>query len=202
MTTFYIVRHGETEWNKLRLLQGKTDSPLTEEGLKQAHESAQFFKSIEFADAFSSDLLRAKRTAEIIAMEHNLAVKTNEFLRERNFGKYEGQHVQIYKQRLREMLTDLTEEQKASLKIDGEVESDQEVITRLLTFLRQTALAHPDKNVLVVTHSGIIRILLFHLGWMNRDQLETIKIKNLATVKLDCDGTEFFIRHTDNIQKE
>jgi len=202
MTTFYIVRHGETVWNKLRLLQGKSDSPLTETGMEQARESAQAFQKIEFAEVFSSDLLRAKRTAEIISLEHDLVVKTTQLIRERDFGKYEGQHVDIFKNRLQEMLASLAEEEKKSFSLDGEVESEADVITRLLTFLRQTAFAYPSQNILIVTHSGIIRMLLFHLGWLNRQEQEEVKIKNLATIQLECDGTEFFLRSTSNIQKE
>ncbi len=201
MTTFYIVRHGQTEWNTLHLLQGNSDSPLTEEGLKQAHQSAKVFQNLEFAEIFSSDLLRAKRTAEIIAQEHNLAVQTNKLVRERFFGKYEGQSVDIYRAKLKMLIEHLTEEEKLSFKLDEDVESDEEVISRLLNFLRQTALAYPDKNVLVVTHSGVIRVLLFHLGWLTREEQESVRIKNLATIQLDCDGTEFFIRNTTNIQK-
>jgi broad specificity phosphatase PhoE len=75
MTTFYLVRHGETDWNKQRIIQGQEDIPLNETGIQQAENAAKLMKSIPFDLAYSSDLMRAKRTTEIIALEHNLAVE-------------------------------------------------------------------------------------------------------------------------------
>lgn len=86
----YIVRHGETEWNVRKLLQGQKDSNLTEKGKEEAERLAKKFKDTPFDAIFSSDLLRAKRTAEILAVEHNLAIQTNKLLRERHFGRLEG----------------------------------------------------------------------------------------------------------------
>lgn len=83
--TFYIVRHGETLWNVKGLLQGIKDSALTPTGEKQARELAAELESVNFDVIFSSDLLRARRTAEIIALERKLAVKTSQLLRERQF---------------------------------------------------------------------------------------------------------------------
>ncbi|CAN5315547.1 histidine phosphatase family protein [soil metagenome] len=202
MTTLYIVRHGETEWNTQKLLQGHTDSPLTEKGIEQAKESAAHFKTLTFDAAFSSDLLRAKRTAEFIALEHNLVVTTTNLMRERNFGKYEGRLVSEFRADLREMITDLSEAEKRNFKLTDDMESDEEVISRLLTFLRQTALAYDGKNVLIVTHSGVIRLLLTRFGYVTQDGLDGLSIKNLAYIKLDCDGSEFFIRDTHNIIKQ
>src|SRR3989344_5835107 len=90
LTTFYIVRHGQTEWNTKGLLQGHGDSPLTYLGVKQAEQIRDELKSIHFDAIFSSDLLRAKRTAEIVALERKIAVKTTQALRERDFGHFEG----------------------------------------------------------------------------------------------------------------
>src|SRR5262245_33677433 len=95
LTTFVIVRHGETDWNKKKLIQGQTNISLNETGEKQAKKIATKFKEINFDLAFSSDLLRAKRTTEIIALEKHLAVETTKALRERTFGKLEGQSSQL-----------------------------------------------------------------------------------------------------------
>ncbi len=86
---FYIVRHGQTECNILRKLQGHADIPLNATGEEEAKELAKQFIGTQFAVAFSSDLLRAKRTAEIISLEKNIAVMTTKVLREGNYGKQE-----------------------------------------------------------------------------------------------------------------
>ena len=75
-----------TEWNEIGLIQGHSDSPLTAQGITQAKELAKKLKNVKFDLIFSSDLLRAKRTAEIIALEHKLFVQTSKLLRERDFG--------------------------------------------------------------------------------------------------------------------
>ncbi len=202
MTTLFIVRHGETEWNTQKKLQGSSDSPLTEKGIEQAKESAAYFKNTKFAAIFSSDLLRASRTAEFIALEHNLLVKTTALMRERNFGKYEGRQVSEFRADLRKMIADLSEVEKKGFKLVEDMESDNEVITRLLIFLREVSLAYDGKNVLIVTHSGVIRMLLTHFGFVTAEGLDGLTIKNLAHIKVDCDGNEFFLRETHNIIKQ
>lgn len=84
--TFYIVRHGETEWNVKGLVQGHTDIPLTKKGKRQARQLAKKLSRINFNAVFSSDLLRAKQTAQLIALEKKIAVKTTQALREETDG--------------------------------------------------------------------------------------------------------------------
>src|SRR3990167_4625255 len=88
--TIYVVRHGESEWNVKGLIQGQSDSPLTQSGERQAFLLAKELKNIKFGAVFSSDLVRAKRTADMIALERSLAIQTSKALIERNFGKLEG----------------------------------------------------------------------------------------------------------------
>ena len=86
LTTIYIVRHGETNQNVKRIIEGHGDTPLNENGEMQAKLISEKLRHVQFDLAFSSDLLRAKRTAEIIALEHNLLVETTRLLRERYYG--------------------------------------------------------------------------------------------------------------------
>lgn len=199
--TFYIIRHGETEWNTQGRMQGHMDSPLTEEGIRQAYARSQSLKDVDFVDAFSSDLFRAQRTAEILAADHNLVVKTNQLLRERCFGSYEGETVQKYQEELRELLEareSLTEEEQFKYKLKEDIESDEEVVTRMLTFLRETAVAYPGKNVLVVAHGGIMRILLVHLGLVFAQKGYGV-VDNLGYFKLESDGSDFTVVETVGI---
>ncbi|KAI9571400.1 phosphoglycerate mutase-like protein [Boletus coccyginus] len=89
----YIVRHGETEWNKIRRLQGHLDVPLNETGLKQATLVAEALKDIPFVRAFCSDLQRASKTAECILQYHSDTVKLqlDESIRERYMGELQGE---------------------------------------------------------------------------------------------------------------
>lgn len=200
-TTFYIVRHGQTMWNKEGKLQGHADSPLTQEGIDQANEVAKKLKHIKFDLAFSSDLFRAKRTAEIIAAEHNLLVKTTHLLRERSLGKYEGMH----KDSLRifdEVVKKLSHQERFENNIDGELESDKEIVTRMTLFLRETAITHQNTTILVASHSGIMRAFLIYIGYGTYDELHHTAIGNTAYIKLTTDGVDFFVKETEGIIKQ
>ncbi|HEX7018289.1 MAG TPA: histidine phosphatase family protein [Patescibacteria group bacterium] len=200
--TFYIVRHGETEGNKQGILQGHNDTPLTEEGIRQAAERSATFKDIKFADAFSSDLFRTQHTAEIVLAERQLAVKTTQLLRERSHGIYDGQKYEVYNQELKELLEAreaLSEEERFRHKIRDDIESDEEIMTRFLTFVRQTAVAYPHQNVLVVTHGGMIKTLLIHLGYVKAAQLHHGSISNLSYLVMNSDGVEFEVVRTEGI---
>lgn len=201
---FYIVRHGETEWNVLKKLQGHADSPLTEKGISDAQVLAKEFSARSFSKVFSSDLLRAHRTAKIIAKEHQLAVKTSQLLRERNFGAFEGKSLEVYLKELQSLLdqkNQLSDEEKIHFKEDPSIESDHEIIQRFTTFLREAAVAYAGKEVLVVSHSGMLKMLLVHLGFATYKELIGHTIKNLGYVVLDSDGVEFFIKETKGIEK-
>jgi broad specificity phosphatase PhoE len=196
---FYLVRHGETEWNAKMLIQGHTDIPLNEKGKIQANTVAKKLNQVKFDKAFSSDLLRAKQTAEILALEHNLSIETTQALRERNFGPLEGGH----RERLREIdiaIKHLSKAEKYSYKHDGLVESDEELMNRFITLIREIAVANPNKTILLTSHGGIIRAFLMRIDPENYPG-EWFNISNLAYVKFATDGVDFEIKETSGIGK-
>jgi broad specificity phosphatase PhoE len=197
-TTFYIVRHGETDWNVQRRVQGHTDIPLNENGEMQAKFFANKLKHIKFDLAFSSDLLRAHRTAKIIALEHKLEVQTTEILREKKLGKFEGQHYDTVSTYFK-LIDSMDQQQRLKHKIVDDAESDEEVINRLFTFLKETSILYPGKNILVVTHGAMLRNALAHLNYTIYDELKTCKISNTAHIELLADGEEAFIKSIDGI---
>lgn len=182
---FYIVRHGETDWNVKGLIQGHSDIELNKKGEKQAKLLKKELRNIKFDIVFSSDLLRAKRTAEIIALEKSLVIQTTKVLRERSYGRFEGKSVDI--------IADIDY---------PDIESDEQIIARFLTFLRETAAANSNKTILVVCHGGIMRVLLSHLGFSERKDPINIQIENGGYINLHSDGIDFFIRDTKGIIKD
>lgn len=200
----YLVRHGESEGNVLGIIQGHADFPLTARGKEQSTLLARSLKGVEFAAVYSSDLSRAKDTAATIASQRKLAVKTTELLRERNFGKYENEATVESQRELIELLQvheNVVTEQRFKQKIAGGIESDEEVVSRFILFLREVAVAYANKNILVVSHSGMIRGLLIHLGHFTYADFEHIKIPNASYLVLESDGVEFFVRETMGITK-
>ncbi len=204
--TFYLVRHGETDWNVKKIIQGHSDNPLNQTGEKQAKELAKKLKNVHFDTVFSSDLLRAKRTAEIIAQEKKLAVKTNQFLRERAFGKLEGKPslwLIAWRKAIKkgiDMLTD--QEKKVLIKEDPEIESDEALMSRFLTFIREIAVAYAGKKVLLVSHGGVMRIFLIKIGYFkDEDESYQHHIKNTAYIVFQSDGSDFVVKEVVGIEK-
>jgi len=199
LTTLYVVRHGQTDWNNKHIIQGHTDIPLNEEGEKQAYELREELKNIKFDKAFSSDLLRAKRTAEIVVLEKGLAVETTKVLRELNYGDFEGTISGDFFKKFDEWRALSEEERKKHEKYESysKVETWDDVSARLITFLRETAVAFRGKTVLISCHGGLIHNLLVHLGYATSDKLK--KVRNTAFIKLESDGVDFFIKEVKGV---
>ena len=205
LTTIYLVRHGETEWNVKKLVQGHQDSPLTAEGIQQGKILGEKLKKVDFEAVFSSDSLRAHKTAQLILLEKKIAIKTTESLRERKFGqKYEGKHSEILNTDIRNYLAKyqhMTNAQRLKIRFTPDMESNEEVLSRVITFLREIAVGFKGKKVLVVTHGGVMRHLLIHLGFGDHNSLSYGAINNNAMVILQCDGIDFFVKETSGINR-
>ena len=140
MTTLLLVRHGETDWNADGRLQGHTDRPLSEFGRLQAQRLAEELEGEQLEAIYSSDLARARETAEIVSERLGLPVELNPDLREKDWGNWEG----------------LIAVERDRVEFVGEsTEAHQE---RMLRALRRISERHPgDRRVLVVTHGGSMR---------------------------------------------
>jgi broad specificity phosphatase PhoE len=140
VTTLLLVRHGETDWNADGRLQGQTDRPLSDFGRRQALQLAEELADEELEAIYSSDLARARETAEIVAKRVGQAVALDPELREKDWGTWEG----------------LTAVERDRVEFVGEsTKAHQE---RILVALRRIAKRHPgDGLVLVVTHGGSMR---------------------------------------------
>jgi broad specificity phosphatase PhoE len=139
VTTLLLVRHGETDWNAEGRLQGHTDTPLNDYGRRQAARLAEELAGDGIDAVYSSDLSRARETAEIVAAHLGLPVVIEPGLREKNWGSWEG----------------LTPMERDATAYVGESTEDHR--DRTLRTLREIAERHPDTRVLVVTHGGSMR---------------------------------------------
>ncbi len=140
MTTLLLVRHGETDWNAEGRLQGQTDRPLSDYGRRQAHQLAEELDGEELEAIYSSDLARARETAEIVGRKLGLPTVLDPDLREKDWGTWEG----------------LTAAERDRVEFVGE--STEAHGDRILDVLRRISERHPgDGRVLVVTHGGSMR---------------------------------------------
>ena len=197
--TLFLVRHGQTQWNVDKIIQGHTNIPLNQEGEKQAHEQRINLKNIDFSKVYSSDLLRAQRTAEILNFERKLSHDISPALRERNFGMYEGRSREEDKSKVFELLN--KNSSHPHLK-ESQVESNESMLERSLFYLKSISKRHFGQNILVVSHGGLIRQILIHLGYAKADDFQPKAIKNLAFIKMECDGMNFLIKETSGIVLE
>lgn len=153
----YLVRHGETLWNKELRIQGHTNSSLTELGIEQAQRVAERLKDIPFDAIYSSDLDRAKKTAEYIHIFHpNLQIIEKYELRERNFGRLEGLTHQDVLDRFPDLYPMVDRGRYDSVIPGGE--SKKHVLTRSLQFFKSLGEKHAGERVLAVTHGGVINV--------------------------------------------
>ncbi len=190
LTTLYIVRHGQSQANLDRVVGGHYDTPLTKTGEDEARNIADELKNVKFDKIFSSDLIRAKKTAEIIALEKKLAVETTEILREQHYGKREGtSQKELFK--LFDSWLNLDHQDRLKKKVDEYAESDEETISRFITFLREVSIAYKGQLLLIVCHAGLMHSFLIHLGIAS---YKTMKyMENTALIKVESDGIEFKI---------
>jgi broad specificity phosphatase PhoE len=155
VTTLLLVRHGETDWNADGRLQGQTDRPLNDFGRRQAHQLGADLEGEELEAIYSSDLARARETAEIVAERLGLPVALDSDLREKDWGTWEG----------------LTPAERDRVEFVGE--STQAHQKRTLRALRRISERHPGGgSVLVVTHGGSMRRVHEHLGLDGRGPFE------------------------------
>lgn len=198
--TIYIARHGETEWNVEHRFQGQMDSPLTTNGLKQAEGLAKELRNFHFDAIFSSDLLRAKRTAEIVALERDLAVTTTQILREQSYGSLEGRLIGEAKAELSEIFEEydkLPDDEKYRYSFVEGMESDEMIASRMITYTREIAIACSGKQILLVCHGSIMSAFLVHIGFGKQDK---VRIANAGYFVLQSDGVDFFVKETSGVR--
>ena len=153
MSYVYLVRHGETDWNRTHRIQGSSDIPLNDTGRAQAARTAALLARRQWDAIYSSPLSRAFETATIIGSAVGLAhlEKVSE-LAERQYGVAEG-------------LTDreLVQRYPGSSAVPGR-ESRAEVAARVMPALLRIAATGSDRRVIVTTHGGVIRTVLLALN--------------------------------------
>ena len=198
---WFLVRHGETDWNVEGKMQGSSDRPLNDTGRKQAKEAASFLKGHNIEAIFSSGLLRAKETAEIIQEQNPAELIIDDRLRERDAGRAEGMLLaEIHKL----FPTFFTYHGKIP---EAENESYKEAEERMWEAVSEHREKHLHKNVVIVSHSGALRALLRKIKNVDPQSFREIKkFENAKPLQLDildepCENCEghFFEQDPDTL---
>lgn len=178
----YIVRHGETLFNYKHLVQGWCDSPLTEKGVMQAKCVGYGLKDIPFQHAFCSTSERTFDTACNIIGEREISLEQRKALKEMHFGSIEGDTMSD------EFMKSMRDE-GGFRKFGGE--SLEEAGKRAVQAWETIAKEHPDENVLIVTHGGVIMngMNMLEPGIVEDMQKKGIYAENCSVSVVDyCDG--------------
>ncbi|MHB9094461.1 MAG: alpha-ribazole phosphatase [Eubacteriales bacterium] len=178
MTRLFLVRHGETEWNKSLRYQGHRDVPLSDEGRAQAQKIALRLSHEKIDAAYASDLSRALETAKAISGCHGLEVTIMPELKETNFGRWEGLTYSEIDKQFHDVMQGWRTNPRDT-KIPGG-ESLGEVADRCWVCLNRIIEENPDRNVLVVAHGGIIRIAVAIVLGMNLNDYWKIRQDNVS----------------------
>lgn len=158
MGTIFLIRHGEVKWNRENSYIGSTDLPLNANGRSQAGLVAECLKHQHVSAIYSSDLIRARETAEIIAARLGLSVNTVPDLREVDYGEWEG----LPESEVRKRYPDIFREWRlnpSGVRIPGG-ETFAELRDRAFPAFCRIAQAHPDENIAVVAHKSTNRVIL------------------------------------------
>lgn len=158
----YVIRHGQTEWNVLKKMQGSVDIPLNEKGLEQARIAKENLHGIEIDMIFCSPLIRARQTADIINTDRKLNIIIDDRLKERNYGEFEGINKQEFDYNAFWAYSKDLKYEKA--------ESVSNFFKRIYDFLDEIKSMYSNKNILIVAHAGVLKAIECYVNGMMRDE--------------------------------
>jgi probable phosphoglycerate mutase len=158
VTTLLLARHGETDWNRDGRFQGHADPPLNEHGRRQAHALADLLADEPLEAIYSSDLLRAQETAQIVAMQRGMEIVLDPQLRERDVGEWSG----LTRAEIDERFPNQIQAWREGRVVVGE--TPEALSERVLAAARRISATHPSGVVLVVSHGGALRMLRHAAG--------------------------------------
>lgn len=181
----YLIRHGETEWNRDGRWQGHADIPLTEHGRRQARALARRLvdEGVRFDHIYASDLSRAFETAKIIAQALEMPLHPLPDLREIDVGSWSGlTRTQIMAQFSGAFETVFHAPDGESREVFGE---------RVAGALLSLAAKHPGATLAIVSHGGVVRSMLHYLYSLNRQGDQPVPLignTSITEVRLDAGG--------------
>jgi broad specificity phosphatase PhoE len=162
-TIIALLRHGKTVWNEAKRIQGHENSPLSEDGTKQVHQWGEFLSTVAIDRIVSSDLGRVQETVAIIQQHiENVPVKFDSALREQSWGEWEGK---TYDELHEHQGEKLVQQVAAGWNFrPPKGESRLEVLQRALPVVADIIDHFPGERILLVSHEGIVKSLLYHLA--------------------------------------
>lgn len=184
MTTFFCMRHGQTDWNQDKRIQGQTDTELNDKGREMAHQWGKSLADNHFDCILSSGLCRAVQTAEIIneylgGIPHHIAVG----LQEQDWGQWTGKTAA----ELGEIRNQVKKQEKRGFEFQPpNGESRDQVLMRTCDALLEFSEDCPEDSVLVITHNGVLKCLTYALSGLEFLPHEKSPIKPYHIHRIEC----------------
>ncbi|MEH6943974.1 histidine phosphatase family protein [Bacillus sp. JJ722] len=202
MLKLYVTRHGETIWNTQKRLQGWKDSALTEKGIHHAKLLGNRLQDIEFQAVYSSPSNRTITTTECILGERKQQILTDDSLREIHMGNWEGKTEDELDEQDVEMYRAFFYEPHRFEATIGESFAD--VQNRVEQFLQRITSENESGNILVVTHTVVIKVLLKHIKNLSLENLwEPPYIYDTSLTVLEIDNGQMkFVMEGDISHRE
>ena len=194
MVEIILIRHGLTLWNRDARIQGISDVELAPEGLRQAELLAKNFPFDKVDAVYSSDLSRAKNTAQFVADKFNLTVQTTAALREVDFGIWEGKYFSELEKYESDKLK-IFHTKPDELKLDG-AETFQQAQARAMNGIKKIAALHEggESRVVCVAHGSINRLILAAILEIPRNNIWRLTQFNTAINILRVDDGNFTVQ--------
>lgn len=178
MTKLYLVRHGETEWNKSGRIQGKTDTELSDEGMKQAQQLAKRLVAEDINFVYSSSLKRAFKTAEIIIENRKCGIVKSDQYHEICLGPWEGMTINDIIEKYGEHYR-VYREDPANFKLPG-AETFMDLSDRTYNAIKEIVSSHKGSNILVVSHGTAIKAAIIKILGIDIINYNKFKIDNAS----------------------
>lgn len=190
-TRLCLIRHGETAWNAERRIQGQLDPPLNSLGIAQARAVANALRGEAFAAIYSSDLQRARHTAELIGHVLHLPVQLQPELRERHYGRFQTLTYDEARSRYPADYARFEARDIDFAPLEGE--SLRTFAQRVVGCAEAIASLHAGRQVLLVAHGGVLDILYRRATGKKLDSVRDFEIPNAALNWLHANGREWSI---------
>lgn len=187
----YIIRHGETDWNKDKRLQGQSDTELNEYGVKLAEITSEALKDIKFDHIFSSPLKRAYRTAKILRRDRDIEIVTDDRLKEIGFGINEG----VPASQITEDFHYFFDAPERYVPAQGG-ETYEHLCSRSRDFIDNViipmSVKDPESTVLITAHGALNKSIMIYLNHLEiKNMWDGVFQKNCCVNIFDIHGNEF-----------
>ena len=197
MVTIFLLRHGETAWNKLGRVMGRSQVPLGDDGIQQIKKIAPLVATLKLDAIYTNPLRRAVQTAKVVAAETNLPIRKSEGLNEIAFGDWAGRYFddliddELYRRFIKSPAK--------TLLPGGETISD--VQRRGLKVINEAAQKVPGGRFLFVSHGDVIRAVLCHYMKLPLNEYRRLRVDNGSLSALQTNGRWAEIKYVNYLEE-